>query len=191
MQTLHTWEPQKRNWEESIQGRYFKTWGKKKKKMDQPKRGAGHSIKCHHGIVLSRHSIYTLKWTFSLETPKNSDFFSSSGQFAAGVSVSFALLSISLGVCSLSLSKQHQGGGSKKPSQQKEPLRSQTQGCWEYRKTKSAATGECSLEKRDDALWAFPGHHFYIHSQTEWAMIEAEGSPVIIRQTLRKSTTLF
>lgn len=48
---------------------------KKKKKMDQPKRGAGHSIKCHHGIVLSRHSIYTLKWTFSLETPKNSDFF--------------------------------------------------------------------------------------------------------------------
>lgn len=73
MQTLHTWEPQKRNWEESIQGRYFKTWGKKK--MDQPKRGAGHSIKCHHGIVLPRHSIYALKWTFSVETPKNSDFF--------------------------------------------------------------------------------------------------------------------
>lgn len=64
--------------EEELGGIYtrkiFQDLGQKKK-MDQQKRGAGHSIKCHHGIVLPRHSIYALKWTFSVETPKNSDFF--------------------------------------------------------------------------------------------------------------------
>lgn len=54
MQILHTLEPQKRNWEESVQRRYFKTWDKTR---GSTKERPGPELKTKYHMVLSLASI--------------------------------------------------------------------------------------------------------------------------------------
>lgn len=54
MQILHTLEPQKRNWEESVQRRYFKTWDKTR---GSTKERPGPELKTKYHMVLPFTSI--------------------------------------------------------------------------------------------------------------------------------------
>lgn len=193
MQILHTQEPQNRNWEESVQRRYFKTWNKSINKREAWDRAQD---QIPHGTVLHKHSIGPWTWTFWIENHKNSasDSSTSDGRFAASGSIS---LPTSLGslYCPLVRSrrsfqrsqanrKNHEGA-KEIPVPDREVPRIQGVGMGNI-----AANG-CSLEKICDTSWAHSRHHFKSHSQTEWVMIEAEGEPIIIKQALMKSTLLF
>lgn len=147
-----------------------------------------------HSTALHKHSIGPWTWTFWIKNQKNnaSDSYSTSdGWFAASASI---YLPTSLGsvYCPLVSSRgsfQRSQANRKNHEKAKEiPVPDLGMPRIQGVGMGSIAANGCSLEKRCDTSWAHSRHHFKSHSQTEWAMIEADSELIIIKQALMKNT---